>query len=529
MSSPPAHGREVVSWIDHHAARTPDRVAVEDLGRAEAMTYAELSRRIRSLARSLSDVYGVGPGDRVAVLSRTDARVLEVLHACATLGAIAVPLNWRLTATELSAVVDDCAPTVLIAETWLADTAGAVGEATGTSHLFWASEPGRPDRYEELATAVVPAGWSPGPVDEDADWTIIYTSGTTGAPKGVRATHRGFLATVQGIVTALGVSRESRCLTALPLFHVAGLQLFAEPVLLMGGAVILVRTFDPDEGLRLITDTGRPVTHFCGVPAHYQFMQQLPAFATASLRPFVAAVGGSPVPRALVERWAERGVALTTVFGITEGGACVTAMPPGRELERNGSIGLPLLRTRCRVRDASGAPVPAGATGELQVAGPVVTPGYWGAPDTTAAALTEDGWLRTGDAATIDDDGFLTLVDRWKDMYISGGENVYPAEVENALHEHPAVAHAAVVGAPHPRWGESGVAFVVPAAGAGLDPASLLDFCAERLARYKVPTDVVLLDELPRNATGKVLKAPLRERARPAGEGAPCPHASPPP
>ena len=191
----------------------------------------------------------------------------------------------------------------------------------------------------------------------------------------------------------------------------------------------------------------------------------------------------------------------------------MTAMPPGRELERNGSIGLPLLRNRYRVRDVAGAPVPAGATGELQVAGPVVTPGYWDRPDATAAALTADGWLRTGDAAAIDDDGFLTLVDRWKDMYISGGENVYPAEVEKALHEHPAVAQAAVVGAPHPRWGESGVAFVIPAAGADPDPASLLAFCAQHLARYKVPTDVVLLDELPRNATGKVLKAPLRERA----------------
>ena len=190
MSTPPAHGREVVSWIDHHAARTPDRVAVEDLGRAREMTYAELSRRVRGVARALSDVHGVGPGDRVAVLSRTDARVLEVLHACATLGAIAVPLNWRLTATELRAVVDDCTPTVFIEETWLADTAGTVAEATSTSHLFWASEPGEPDRYDELTTTVVPASWSPGPVDEDADWAIVYTSGTTGAPKGVRATHR---------------------------------------------------------------------------------------------------------------------------------------------------------------------------------------------------------------------------------------------------------------------------------------------------------------------------------------------------
>lgn len=505
--------RAVVSWISHHAARTPDRIALRDLGRGVDVTYGELDTRIRSLARSLAERHGVGPGDRVAVLSRTDGRVLEVLHACALLGAIAVPMNWRLTATELTAIGRDCTPTVLFAETWAAETAGEVAAAVGAPLVRWAGEPGEADDYEEFAASGAPATWVPRPVHEDADWTIIYTSGTTGTPKGVRATHRGSLATMLGIGAAMGVSRESRCLTVLPLFHVAGLQLFAEPVLFAGGTVVLARTFDPGRTLEMICDPQEPVTHLCGVPAHYQFMQQLPEFADAPLRPFTAVVGGSPVPRALVEGWAARGVALTTVFGITEAGACVTSMPPGRELERNGTIGLPMLYTRCRIRSAGGAPVALGETGELQVAGPTVTPGYWNRPDATADALTEDGWLRTGDAATVESDGYLTLVDRWKDMYISGGENVYPAEVENALHDHPSVAQAAVVGAPHSRWGESGVAFVVTAREQRVDERSLLDFCAERLARYKVPTRVVVVDALPRNATGKVLKAPLRELA----------------
>jgi fatty-acyl-CoA synthase len=309
------------------------------------------------------------------------------------------------------------------------------------------------------------------------------------------------------------VSANSRCLTVLPLFHVAGLNLFAHPVLYAGGTVLIARAFDPAQTLALLTDEAAPVTHFCGVPANYQFMEQLAEFPDAPLRPFAAIVGGSPVPMALVESWAKRGVALTTVYGITEAGACVTAMPPGRELDHNGTIGLPLLYSRCRVRTLDGRPAAPGETGELQLSGPLVTPGYWRNPAATAEAFTADGWLRTGDAAATTPDGHLVLVDRWKDMYISGGENVYPAEVENVLHAHPGVSQAAVVGTPHPRWGEAGTAFVVPAHGATPAEDELRDWCRGRLAAYKVPVRVVLVAELPRNATGKVLKAPLRAAA----------------
>jgi fatty-acyl-CoA synthase len=250
------------------------------------------------------------------------------------------------------------------------------------------------------------------------------------------------------------------------------------------------------------------------VPANYQFLEQLPEFAAAPLRPFVAAVGGSPVPEALVGSWSQRGIALTTVYGITEAGACVTAMPPGRELDHNGTVGLPLLYSRCRVRTPDDRPAASGETGELQLSGLLVTPGYWRNPTATAEAFTSDGWLRTGDAATITADGHVVLVDRWKDMFISGGENVYPAEVENVLHAHPAVSQAAVVGTSHPRWGEAGTAFVVPSRGAVSSEEELRAWCRERLAAYKVPVRVLVVEELPRNATGKVLKAPLRDAAR---------------
>lgn len=509
----------VRSWIDYHARRIPDRIALVDLHRERQVAYGELAARVRSLAWSLQERSGVGPGDRVTVLSRNDARVFEVIHACGLLGAIVVPLNWRLTSAELTAVTGDARPRVLLHESFAEATATEVAEEAGVPvRVAWASEDGDHDGYEELATAGVPAGWEPGDVDEDAVWTIIYTSGTTGLPKGVQATHRGVLASMLGILVAHGVSSESRCLTVLPTFHVAGLNLFANPVLYAGGTVVVARAFDPAQALALLTDEGAPITHFCGVPANYQFMEDLPGFPEAPLRPFAAAVGGSPVPSSLVQSWAERGIALTTVYGITEAGACVTAMPPGEELSHNGTIGLPVLYARCRVRAPDDRAAAPGETGELQIAGPLVTPGYWGNPGATADAFTEDGWLRTGDAAQATSDGHLVLVDRWKDMYISGGENVYPAEVENVLHAHDGVSQAAVVGAPHPRWGEAGIAFVVLVRGGRTSPDELLGWCRARLARYKVPARILVVDELPRNATGKVLKGPLRAAAARAGE-----------
>jgi fatty-acyl-CoA synthase len=500
----------VVSWIAHHADRIPDRVAIIDLDRGRELTYGELHSRVRAVAWSLSQRYGVDRGDRVAVLSRNDARVFEISYACGLLGAIVVPLNWRLTTSELTAIGLDAAPAMLLHDAESTTVATDLATIVGIPNLVgWDA----PEGYESLATATVPSGWVPEEVDDSEIWTIIYTSGTTGRPKGVQATHRGVLASMLGILVAHQVSAQSRCLTVLPTFHVAGLNLFANPVLFAGGTVLVARTFDPQQSLRLLTDAAAPVTHFCGVPANYEFMQQLPEFPGTTLRPFIAVVGGSPVPAALVESWAARGVTLTTVYGITEAGACVTAVPPGQELSHIGTVGLPLLYSRCRVRTVDDRPCAPGELGELQISGQLVTPGYWRNPDATAQAFTTDGWLRTGDAAMIAPDGYLTLVDRWKDMYISGGENVYPAEVENALHTHPAVSQVAVVGAPHPRWGEAGVAFVVLGHDQSASESQLLEHCADRLARYKVPARIIFTEELPRNATGKVLKAPLRELA----------------
>ena len=280
-------------------------------------------------------------------------------------------------------------------------------------------------------------------MDADDPWVIIYTSGTTGRPKGVLVTHAGSEATMLAGCVAGDVTPASVCLTALPVWHVAGLNLFANPALFMGGTVLIMQSFEAEVALGLLTRAQEPVTHFCGVPAHYQFMEAEPGFAAADLRGFVAGVGGSPVPAALVESWARRGVALRTIYGISEAGSTVTMTPVTM--------------------------TPAGpATGE---------PGDVGVP-----------------------------------MYISGGENVYPAEVEEVLYQHPAVSQVAVVGAPDQRWGESGVAWLVLGPGAAARPEDIRRWARTRLAAFKVPRDVRLVDELPRNATGKVLKAELRRR-----------------
>jgi fatty-acyl-CoA synthase len=509
-------GEQVYSWVDYHAERSPDRLAIVDLATARRFSYAQFAFRIRSLAHHLATTHQVHHGDRVAVLARNSSNVFEILYACARLGAIFVPLNWRLSVTETTAICRDAQPTVLIHESSFGGAAREIAEECSIpGKIAWASGDDEPDPYEGLIGNPPPPDWAPSAPDEDDPWSIIYTSGTTGLPKGVIRTHRNERATILGTITAGEVTGSSVSLTVLPTFHVAGLDLFANPTLFLGGTVFVMQSFDPSEALRLLTDPTAPVTHLCGVPANYQFMSQLSEFDEADIRPFRGMVGGSPVPPALLELWAGRGVRLTTVFGITEAGSTVIATSPDRDSvqQQGGEVGIPVMHARCRVVDAAGNLLPAKEIGELCVSGPAVTPGYWRRPDLTDEVIDADGWLRTGDAAYLDDDGVVFLVDRWKDMYISGGENVYPAEVENVLYQHPAVAQAAVVGAPDDRWGETGVAFVVPSRGHDAEPEELRAWCRERLGAFKVPSAVHVVAELPRNATGKILKRELRARA----------------
>ncbi|HXH95705.1 MAG TPA: AMP-binding protein, partial [Gaiellaceae bacterium] len=422
---------------------------------------------------------GLRRGDRVATLTASSPEHVAVLLACAKLGLILLPLSWRLSPPELRYQLEDAEPSLLLVEEGREELA----EATGHPYR----------RLREPSPAREVAGED---VADDDPLLLVYTSGTTGKPKGALLTHANCFWTNVGFDLTTGVHADDVVLQVLPQFHVGGWNVQGLLALWKGARLVLERQFDPERALRLIEE--KRVTTMMGVPATYLFMAQQPGFASADLSSLTrAVVGGAPMPEALLETWAARGAAIVQGYGLTEAAPNVLCLPPEEAVRKLGCAGRPYPFVEVRVA----------ADGELQVRGPNVFPGYWRNPEATTQAFTADGWLRTGDVAECDDEGFYRIKGRLKELYISGGENVYPAEVEAVLHEHPRVADAAVVGVPDERWGEVGLAFVVTD---GLGEEELREWCLGRLARFKVPKSFRLVDELPRNSMGKVQKDELR-------------------
>ncbi len=369
--------------------------------------------------------------------------------------------------------------------------------------------PGRATcEYEQLLAAHEPCVGMEH-VDFDTINLLLYTSGTTGRPKGVIYTHRMTNNIVSHAALHAGIRAGTRTLTYSPLFHAAGLNALAMPSFHYGSAVFVLRNFDAGECLALLTDPTLGITHTVGVPTTYQLMSQRPEFASARFPTLeVAAVGAAPVPLHLLEVWAGKGLVLSQSFGMTEVFS-VSFTPPGKAREQIGSAGHPLMHVKVQIGDEHGLELPRNRLGEIQVRGPGVTPGYWHDPEATRAAFTPDGWFRTGDAGRMTEDGVIYVVDRIKDMYISGGENVYPAEVEGAIDALDEVSQCAVIGVPDAKWGEVGLALVVPRPGQRVDPERVLAHCRERLARYKVPRRVRVVESLPLSPQGKILKKEL--------------------
>jgi fatty-acyl-CoA synthase len=489
-------GRLVLGrWIRDRARTTPDRVAIDFGGRT--VTYRELDDRSERLARQLL-ADGLRRGDRVATLTGNSPEHVEALFACAKAGLVLVPLSWRLSPAELAFQLDDSEPAVLLVEAEYAELADAALDEATT----------RPMRARLGDVADAPARVDD-QVDDDDPLFLIYTSGTTGKPKGALLTHANCFWTNLGFDLATGISGDDVALQVLPQFHCGGWNV--QPLLTWwkGGTVVLERSFEPPRCLALIEE--KRVTTTMGVPAIYLFMAQDPAFETADLSSLSrAVVGGAPMPEALLETWHERGVDIVQGYGLTEAAPNVLCLPAEDAVRKQGYAGKPYPNVEVSLRDpASGRLLDGPGEGELVVRGPNVFAGYWRNPEASAAALA-DGWLLTGDVAQRDDEGYYRIAARLKDMYISGGENVYPAEVESVLHEHPAVADAAVVAVPDDRWGEVGIAAVVLTAGGAVDEEELLEHCAARLARFKVPKGVRFVAELPRSGMGKVLKDELR-------------------
>jgi fatty-acyl-CoA synthase len=486
-------------WIGHHADLHPGKVALIDDGRDLTLTYGHLEEQVRRLAAWLS-ANGVSNGDRVAMLAGNTTDMFEALFACAKLSAILVPLNWRLAVPELHFIINDCRPKLLIYE----DTyTNAVAQLDVPVKLQLGSD------YEQAKAAFDPSAVRPVLAAFDDPWAILYTSGTTGHPKGAITTHGMFFWNAVNIGNAVGLTFDSTNLNVLPTFHSGGLNLYTTPCLHIGATSINLRDFNPERLLQWLTSG--EITHFFGVPSIYQFLAEHPGWDDADLSQVRSwACGGAAMPVALLERYAARGVVIRQGMGMTETSPTIFLTDEAHAMTKAGSVGKPVLHTEIRIVDEDEVDVPVGDIGELWVRGPNVTPGYWERPDANESSFT-DGWLHTGDAARSDEDGYIYLVDRWKDMFISGGENVYPAEVEQVLFHHPNVLDVAVIGISDERWGEVGLAVVVPRDEDTFDPDDVLSFCDGKLAKYKIPKRVVTTDELPRNAAGKVLKRRLSD------------------
>jgi fatty-acyl-CoA synthase len=494
-------------WIAHFARRTPDKLAVVDLASERRLTYAQFDARISHLATHLRDCLKIARGDRVAVLAHNTTDTLEVQFACGRIGAVFLPLNTRLTVPELQYIVGDAAPKLMIHDAGLAELALAVAKLCKVTSALLLGAGGT---FEAAISAAKPLDRVEVVTLDDMS-TIMYTSGTTGQPKGAIITHGMTFWNCVNLGGPAYISPSSVLLTVLPLFHTGGLNCYTNPVLHAGGTGLIMRAFDPDLALKLISDPSHHINTFFGVPSIYQFMAQHPAFAGSDFsRLVICGVGGAPMPVPLLKVWEARGVALQQGYGMTETSPAVLTLDREDAVRKAGSSGKPVLHTEVRIVRPDGADADIGELGELWVKGPNITPGYWNRPDANQSSFT-DGWLHTGDAARIDQEGFYYIVDRWKDMYISGGENVYPAEVENVLHQLAAIAEAAVIGIADAQWGEVGMAIVAVRPGHTLTEAEIQAHCEANLARFKRPYVIRFVEALPRNATGKIHKPTLRQ------------------
>ncbi|MFE0652502.1 long-chain fatty acid--CoA ligase [Streptomyces sp. NPDC059534] len=539
------------SWPARRARKTPDRVAVVHENRT--LTYRELHGRVLRLAHALRGL-GVARGDRIAYLGPNHPAFLETLFAAGTLGAAFVPLNTRLTAPELAYNLADSGSTVLVHGPEQDGTARVAAAEAGVRHVIALAGPdaapgtgldggtsdgagiskgagasdgaSAPDGagtsdgagisdgvaalgYEELLAAA-----ETGPLDEtvapEDPCMIMYTSGTTGRPKGAVLSHANITWNSVNVLVDTDLTGDEVTLVVAPLFHTAGLNMTCLPTLLKGGRVILLGAFDADRVLELIEELG--VTYMFGVPTMYDAMAARPRWETTDLSSLrTLNCGGAPVPTRTLAAYLERGLALSQGYGMTEASPGVLFLDREQTSAKAGSAGVPHFFTDTRVVLPDGRDAEPGERGEILVHGPHVMTGYWGRPEDTEAVFTDGHWLRTGDVARTDAEGYAYIVDRVKDMFVSGGENVYPAEVEDVLFTHPAVAECAVIGVPDPVWGEVGRAVVVLKPGARADADDILGHLHGRLAKYKIPKSLVVTEALPRTASGKIIKPAVRD------------------
>ncbi|WP_405974900.1 long-chain fatty acid--CoA ligase [Streptomyces sp. NBC_00988] len=501
------------SILDYHLAQRPDAVAVVQDERC--LTVRHLHERVNQLAAGLAEL-GVGRGDVVGLLLYNQPEFLELVHAANRLGAVFLPLNYRLSEEEWQYILGHAQAKVIVTEPeFVRAVERSAGCLTDLEHriLIGGGEP--PEEpwtdYEELLARHKGERVEPVDVELDDLQRLMYTSGTTSRPKGVRITYGNLQAKNLAHIVHFGLTAADTTLVCGPLYHVGGLDMPALGVLHAGGSVVLQRKFDPQGVLHAIEK--HRVTNVWLAPAMVNAVLEVPdreEYDTSSVR-FILG-GGEKTPEPVLRRvmTAFPNAWFADAYGLTETVSGDTFLDREHALTKLGSVGRPVPHTRVRIVDDTGVEVPAGELGEITLRGPKVFAGYWRDEKATAAAL-RDGWFHTGDIGHVDEDGFLFIDDRKKDMIVSGGENIATPEVERVLYEHPAVLEAAVVGLSHPRWGEVPRAFVVFRPGEDAGAEELREFCRTRLAKFKVPARFDIVDELPRTPSGKVLKRTLRD------------------
>ncbi|WP_106815398.1 acyl-CoA synthetase [Microbacterium timonense] len=495
-------------WLAKRRLRDPEKRAV--IFGDEVLTYRQLADAADRVAAVLA-ARGIGSGDAVAYIGENSPQFLQVMFGTAQLGAVFVPVNTRLAPPEMRHVLVDSQAKALVLDAEFLDRAMPGVEAGRIAHVI-VTGAGLPE-HPGLARLIAEASSGHTPVDVELDHpaAIIYTSGTTGRPKGAVLSHGNLTWVALNCIVDYDVVSSDVSLMISPLFHVASLGMGALPVVLKGATLVLEKGFEPGRALAQIQRHG--VTMLSGVPTTYQMMADHPDWASTDLSTLrKLTCGGSAVPTRILNAYEERGLSFSQGYGMTETSPGATSLSPTMTREKQGSVGLPHFFTDVRVTDEHGQPVPPGTVGEIEVAGPNVFLGYHGLPEATAAAFTEDGWFRSGDLGYLDDDGYLYIADRLKDMIISGGENIYPAEVENLISDIEGISGVAVVGVPDDRWGEVPWAVVTLKEGAEVDTELVRSRLDGLVARYKLPKNVVVVEDLPRTASGKIRKADLRAR-----------------
>lgn len=502
----------VYDWVAENARRFPDKVATHDIYSGRRHTHAEMHERVARIAGHLRAI-GIARGDRVALLSMNSSDMLDIQFACWRIGVVLTPLNFRLTAHELAFMVTDSGSRAVFYDTDLSGVIPALREQTDVA-LWIAMDPlGQGGGLEPAISAADPI-YDFVPQAGDDLCMIMYSSGTTGTPKGVMFHHRQFFYTMAGAGGAANATNRMVALIAMPLFHIGGMVGYATIALGFGGTVVVARGFEAGAMLGHFGDPALGVTHFLGVPAMFNAMQAHADFATTDFsRMETTACGAESVPESLLHAWFDRGVVIREGYGMTETCAGCLMLEHRDVPGKIGSAGKPLRHCEAMIARPDGSEAAPEELGEIWMRGGNITPGYWNRPDANRSSFV-NGWFRSGDIGRRDADGYFYIEDRVKDMYISGGENVYPAEVENVLYEIEAIHEVAVIGLPDSKWGECGCAVVVLKNGTRLDLDDLRNHCRDRLARFKQPARLEIVHELPRTATGKVLKFELRDRFR---------------